>query len=100
MKNEAANKKKSKKSILIAGIVLVIISTFVLFSNYGLVNRLRLEQRKAELNEEITLRKKSQDSLQKAIERLENDSLEIERLAREKYGMKKPGEKVFIIKEK
>ncbi len=100
MKNEAANKKKSKKSILIAGIVLVIISTFVLFSNYGLVNRLRLEQRKAELNEEITLRKKSQDSLRKAIERLENDSLEIERLAREKYGMKKPGEKVFIIKEK
>jgi cell division protein FtsB len=36
------------------------------------------------------------DSLHNQIKLLENDDYEVEKIAREKYGMVKPGEKVFF----
>ncbi|MFW6276782.1 MAG: FtsB family cell division protein [Bacteroidota bacterium] len=39
------------------------------------------------------------DSLKQRIKMLQKDTSEIERVAREKYGMVKPGEKVYILKE-
>ncbi len=99
MKSDKAPNKKNRLRLIAAGIVLVIVSAFVFFSNYGLVNRLKLESRKYELVRELEEKKKVRDSLQKKTEALQNDLGEIERCAREKYGMVKPGEKIFIIEE-
>jgi len=52
------------------------------------------------LKENITGEKLINDSLKKRIEFLKTDSLEIERIAREYYGMTKPQEKLYIFKKR
>jgi cell division protein FtsB len=54
----------------------------------------------AELQKEIVSQKKTTDSMQITIDKLENDMLEIEKIAREKYGMSKKNEEVYYIKPK
>lgn len=100
MKKETQKPKRSKKFVIMIGILLVFVSAFVLFSNYGLVNRIKLENRKKELIEDFAEKEKSSDSLRKTVKLLKENKEEIERIAREKYGMIKPGEKVYVIKEK
>lgn len=46
---------------------------------------------------EILQSKYQRDSLQRNIEKLHSDTLLIEQIAREKYGMIKQGETVFIV---
>jgi len=59
--------------------------------------RIRLEMEKRELQEQIAQQQRRQDSLRKLIERLRTDTLYIEKLAREQYGMVRPGEEVYIF---
>ncbi|TAL70015.1 MAG: septum formation initiator family protein [Bacteroidetes bacterium] len=100
IKNFITEKTKNPKLIFTL-LVLAIVLGFLLFSNYGLYTRLKLRDEKLELEQRIIDEKKIQDSLKHEINKLKNDNFEIERVAREKYGMIKPGEKVFLInKEK
>ena len=59
-----------------------------------------LEMQSNELQKEIMQQKQITDSMQIAIDRLRNDTVEIERIAREKYGMSKKNEDVYYIKPK
>ena len=92
--------KTKNPKLIFTLLVLAIVLGFLLFSNYGLYTRLKLRDEKIKLEKEINSEKKVQDSLKKAIKKLENDNFEIERVAREKYGMIKPGEKVYLINKK
>jgi cell division protein DivIC len=58
-----------------------------------------LESEKTELKEKISKAKKETDSLKHRIDELKTNELEIERVAREKYGMKKKGETIYIIED-
>ena len=69
MKADKAPNKKNRLRLIAAGIVLVIVSAFVFFSNYGVVNRLKLESRKYELVRELEEKKNVRDSLQKKTDR-------------------------------
>jgi cell division protein FtsB len=90
----------SKRKLLIyLSVIGVILINFV-FSQYGIINRISLELNKKDLFEKISAEQMIKDSLYKRINILNNDTLEIERLAREYYGMIKPGEKLFIFKKK
>jgi cell division protein FtsB len=91
--------KFSRRQLLVGGILIVAFLGFTLFSNYGLLNRIKLEVRKNELKEQIRTDKHTKDSLRLYIKRLETDMSEIERVAREKYGMIKPGEKIYYIEQ-
>jgi cell division protein FtsB len=91
--------EKNKIKILWVAAFLFFLS-LVLFSNYGIIKRFALEGRKNELYKDLRANKKIIDSLNQRIDVLESDSTEMERLAREEYGMIKPGEKVFIIRKK
>ncbi len=86
------------KKILIA----VVFSAFILlnfvFSEHGIINRIQLGLEQKEYKERISLELRKTDSLKKRIVILSFDSLEIERIAREYYGMLKPGEKLYIYK--
>jgi len=88
---------KNKRSIIIF-VIIAVFAVFIIFSNYGIVKRIELEVGKKTLVKDIKKEKDISDSLSRQIKLLENDKLEIERIAREKYGMLKPGEKVFIKK--
>ncbi len=91
-------KIKSKRLILIVILSLTAFG-FILFSGHGLLFRFRIEAERKEYLNKINEESRVRDSLNRKIIQLKADTLEIERIAREHYGMVKPGEKVFIIKK-
>lgn len=90
--------RDSNKTIAIA-VAAVLVLTFVLFSNYGLIKRVSLELNKTDLIESISQKELIKDSLKARVEQLKTDDIEIERIARQKYGMVKPDEKVYFKKQ-
>jgi cell division protein FtsB len=100
-KNTVLQEKKRvmtrKRLVIIGGMTLAVIA-FVLFSPYGVMTRVRLSSDASDLHSTVDAMRAVEDSLRKAVRRLETDSTEIERLARERYGFVRPGEEVFIIK--
>lgn len=90
-------KEKQRKRLVVAVLFGVPFSAYVLFSSRGIFSRLNLELEKRELTESIQLYRQQQDSLKQTIKKLESDTVLIEKIARERYGMIKSGEKVFIV---
>jgi len=90
---------KVKRKALIAGIAVAIAGAFFMFSPYGIIKSIKLAHQRTESYKELLDMKKTNDSLRKKIIEIRTDTLEIERIAREKYGMIKPGEKVYIQKK-
>ena len=89
-----------KKRTLILGIVILIFGSFVIFSSYGIIKSIKLVAQRYTSIEEIKALKRENDSLRDEIKQLKTDTLEIEKVAREQYGMVKKGEKVFLRKKK
>lgn len=88
-----------RRNQILAGLLISIVIVVLFFSDYGLIKRLSLYFKHSKLEEKIETQTAVKDSLQKRIELLKNDSLLIERLAREKYGMKKPNETIILIEK-
>lgn len=89
--------EEKKKRYLWAGIGLLVVSGYIFFSNYGIYEGWQLESEKANIDADIQHQHFIRDSLKKVIRRLDKDDGEIERLARERYGMIKPGEEVLFV---
>jgi len=90
---------KNHKRLLLLISIIIVTGSFLLFSNFGILKRYELQKEKLELVNKINLEKHKKDSLTRYISNMENNKLEIERIARECYGMIKPGEKVYFIKK-
>lgn len=96
--NAAAERRgMTRRTLIIIGALTAVLVAFVLFSNYGLITRLQLSAESTSLQNDFDQMKNTEDSLRQVINTLETDTLEIERLARERYGYVKQGEQVFII---
>ena len=78
---------------------LVIVIWFVFIDVYSLKTRWELGQQKKELIQKTKELKSESKTLEQNIQKLENNPDLIEKIAREEYGMKKPGEKVYKIKK-
>jgi cell division protein FtsB len=91
---------KIRKRLLFAGAILLTVSGFLLFSSYGIIKSIKLATQRIESIDELKNLAHTNDSLRQKIKELQNDTNEIERIAREKYGMMKPGEKIYIRKKK
>lgn len=70
-----------------------------MFGNRGLVKRLSLESRYDRAHAELYRERGVGDSLRKEIQRLKTDTVAVERLARERYGMVRPGDEVYKVVE-
>ncbi|MFN8361869.1 MAG: septum formation initiator family protein [Candidatus Kapaibacterium sp.] len=101
-KTTIKEKKRSMKRrrLIIGGALSATLLGFVLFTNHGVVKRIELEMRQKTIEREIVRQRIVTDSLLRHIRILETDTLEIERLARQNYGMIKPGEVVYFIEGK
>ncbi len=97
MKLEYLNPLRWRKSFLglILGSFLLIWFTFI--DTYSLKTRWQLKQRQAELEKRTEELNLEAARLQKEIEHLEKDPALLEKIAREEYGMRKPGETVYKI---
>ncbi|OGS36224.1 MAG: hypothetical protein A2293_15920 [Elusimicrobia bacterium RIFOXYB2_FULL_49_7] len=80
---------------MVIGFVVLLTFLFLFGGSYGVIRLLRLKIEKRRLMADIRTLEHKQDSLKQTIERIQKDPAEIERIAREHYGMAKPGEKVF-----
>ena len=89
--------KNISKILIVFGTILLI---YVIFADYGFLKRIELEQQVSELNRQIQIQKNIKDSIENDIRKLTFDTTEIERIAREKYGMVKSNEEVYHIKKK
>ncbi|HTX18462.1 MAG TPA: septum formation initiator family protein [Bacteroidota bacterium] len=80
--------------VLILGFALLL---YVLFNSQGVLPRLRLEREKKAMIEKIRRAEDEQKQLQEQSKALEGDKKAIEKVAREKYGMVREGEKVYKV---
>lgn len=81
---------------LLIGFVLV---WFTFLDTYSLWTRYQLIREKQTLIEETENLREKTDELDKKINQIQNDPFKLERIARERYGMRKPDENVYRVKE-
>ncbi len=72
-------------------------ASLLLFSDRGLINLWSLKKEKLEIQNEINNLRNQIALLEKEEEKLKFDEKYIEKIAREKFKMVKPGERVFKI---
>ncbi len=95
--------RSGKKAVrLFLGLAFLFIIYLMFFSGpRSVIQYFRQAAYKKSLEEQIQSLQHEKESLKKEAERLKNDLDYIEKIAREKYNMKKKDEKVYkIIKEK
>lgn len=73
---------------------------FGIFDTYSVWTRFQLERQKSDLINRTELLVKDTEELKRKIEALRDDPALLERIAREEYGMRRPGETVYRIREK
>tara|TARA_A200000113_G_scaffold3523_1_gene3793 strand:- start:1003 stop:1296 length:294 start_codon:yes stop_codon:yes gene_type:complete len=87
----------SLTNLLMVTIVVGCIS-LLLFSDRGLINLWSLKKEKLEIQNEINDLRNQIAMLEKEEDKLKFDEKYIEKIAREKFKMVKPGERVFKVK--
>ena len=85
-------------NILMVTIIVGCIS-LLLFSDRGLINLWSLKKEKLEIQNEINDLRNQIALLEKEGEKLKFDEKYIEKIAREKFKMVKPGERVFKVND-
>ncbi|MDR9416773.1 MAG: septum formation initiator family protein [Gracilimonas sp.] len=98
MKLQFLNPLRWNKSFLILLLVSFVFVWFVFIDTYSLKTRWDLYSQKNELQERTIELQQLSEELKIKIEDLENDPALLEKIAREEYGMRKPGETVYKIK--
>ena len=91
-----------KKSFM-QGVLFLFLATLLIifvFGDHGLLQLYKLKKERSKIQNHISELRKNREGLVKEKARLENDLKYIEKLAREKYRMAKPGEKVFKVMPK
>lgn len=73
---------------------------FLFFDTHSLLTRYQLGQQKQELIKKTEEFRLQTADLDEKIDQLDNDPALLEKIARENYGMKKPGETVYKIQKK
>ena len=91
----AETQKKFIRGVLFL-IAITLLIVFV-FGDHGLFQLYKLKRERAEIQKHISELRENREILISEKNRLENDLEYIEKLAREKYRMALPGEKVFKV---
>jgi cell division protein FtsB len=92
-----------KSFFTLTNLLMVLIVTgclsLIFFSDRGLINLWTLKKEKLEIQKDINILRNQIIMLEKEEEKLKFDEKYIERIAREKFKMVKPGERVFRVVE-
>lgn len=98
MKLHFLNPLRWKKSFLALLLATFVVTWFTFIDTYSLMTRWDLYSEKKELQERTTEMNMQSEELKVKIENLDNDPALLEKIAREEYGMRKPGETVYKVK--
>lgn len=75
------------------------VAGYITFGSHGVIQRVRLQRQSAELERKIHEAEEEAKALQNQSKTLDTDKRAIEKVAREKYGMARPGESVYKVKK-
>ncbi|MCK5032784.1 MAG: septum formation initiator family protein [Calditrichia bacterium] len=92
--------QKKRIKIILSVLVLLLITAYFVVGNRGTYKLITFYNQKEKLIEEIQKLEVEKKALETFKSNLENDPQSIEKVAREKYKMKKKGERVYQIVEK
>ena len=93
--------KDKKLSLYIFSLLFLIAVVFLFFNENGVFKYAQLQNEVHSLNEQIQTLQDQNKELQAEIDSLQRKvPAKIEKIAREKYGMKRPGEKSIEVIEK
>ncbi len=84
-----------RRRVFVAFAAVVVLGVLFLFSNKGLVRRLQLAGEKRDVSRQLDEAKRQQDSLRVLRDQLQQDPFMIEKVAREQYGLARPGETIY-----
>ena len=106
MRNYSKRKKINSKSIaetqkqFIQGLVFLICMSLIIifiFGDHGLIKLYKIKSQRKKLQNHITQLREEREKRKEEKNKIENDLEHIEKIAREKYKMVKPGEKIFKV---
>jgi cell division protein FtsB len=89
--------KYNKLALIFLLIILAHIG-LAIFSSKGLLTRVKLDTDRKQLEKQLQEEVKKGEDLKKEINEINTSDKKIEKIAREKYGMTKDGEKIIKIK--
>lgn len=98
MKSDLLNPLRWNKSFLVILLATFIVIWFSFIDVYSLKTRWELHERKQELQIKTEELAEKSEQIKSRMQALENDPALLEKIAREEYGMRKPGETVYKIK--
>lgn len=96
-------KQRSKKDRLLTWlyfVILIFLVLFLFFNKYGLLKYFELKSEIQTIENEIERSKNEIQELDENINSLQNSDDELEKVAREKFHMKKRNEKAFKFEDK
>jgi cell division protein FtsB len=96
-------KKESKKDRLLTWLylaILIFLVLFLFFNKYGLLKYFELKSEINSIEQEIERSKNEIEEMDKNIKSLKSSDKELEKVAREKFLMKKKNEKAFKFEDK
>lgn len=88
------------KRAMVALILGFPLALYLLFGSHGIIQRVKFQDQKEELQQKISAAEEETRQLQAESKALEGDKKAIEKVAREKYGMAREGETVYKVKKK
>lgn len=87
-----------KKGFSYTLIIIIVVGGFLFFGNKGIYHHIQLRNQKEEYILKIQKALEEQRQLKEKSKSLDNDSIAIEKVAREKYGMIREGETVYKVR--
>jgi len=90
---------KNKIKFFLLFLVMIAVASYFLFNRYGVLKYLELKREQNKIKNDIEQVEKGNRLLSKRIDSLKSIDFSIEKIAREKYNLKRKGEKVIKIKE-
>ncbi len=90
---------KNKIKFFLLFLVMIAVASYFLFNRYGVLKYLELKREQNKIKNDIEQVEKGNRLLSKRIDSLKSIDFSIEQVAREKYNLKRKGEKVIKIKE-
>ena len=97
MKSQQKKKSIFQTRNIIFPIILILGGILLIFNDMGIIKWYQLRQERHQIQTEIDRLILKEKNLTAELERLENDDEYIKKIARERFHMVKPGEKVFRV---
>ena len=95
--NMRKNRKKIKNRLYVLILILVFGFLYLVYTDFGIKKLITVKKEKYNLQTQIQSLMNQQLAIQSEITKLKLDTIYIEKLAREKFLMVRPGEKVFKV---